>query len=276
MNWYFQYTPGDHWDYDEVGSHILIDGQINGEPRKVVAHSARNGFFYAMERANGQMVFAKPYLDRVNWTKGIDQKTGKPVDYDPTKDIQTYAGTATPTPADPTKTMCPSASGGNNFWPTAYSPKTKLMYVPALTACTSFTRDPSQSNKAAGFRGGVQTPIDRYETDVYAIDPLTGEQKAKIHIPYPNYSGALATAGGLVFSGFTDGTLAAFDDTTMQQLWSINVGVGFNAPPMTFEAGGKQYVAILSGLSRVALGRHVKTPELKEQRNQTMLFVFGL
>jgi alcohol dehydrogenase (cytochrome c) len=276
MNWYFQYTPGDHWDYDEVGSHILIDGQINGEPRKVVAHSARNGFFYAMERANGQMVFAKPYLDRVNWTKGIDQKTGKPVDYDPTKDIQTYAGTATPTSTDPTKTMCPSASGGNNFWPTAYSPRTKLMYVPALTACTSFTRDPSQSNKAAGFRGGVQTPTDRYETDVYAIDPLTGEQKAKIRIPYPNYSGALATAGGLVFSGFTDGTLAAFDDTTMEQLWSINVGVGFNAPPMTFEAGGKQYVAILSGLSRVALGRHVKTPELKEQRNQTMLFVFGL
>jgi alcohol dehydrogenase (cytochrome c) len=70
--------------------------------------------------------------------------------------------------------------------------------------------------------------------------------------------------------------LAAFDDTTMEQLWSINMGVGFNAPPMTFEAGGKQYVAILSGLSRVARGRHVKTPELKEQRNQTMLFVFGL
>ena len=101
------------------------------------------------------------------------------------------------------------------------------MYVPALTACTSFTRDPSQSNKAAGFRGGVQTPTDRYETDVYAIDPLTGEQKAKIHIPYPNYSGALATAGGLVFSGFTD-VLAAFD-TSPEQFWSINVGSGFNS-----------------------------------------------
>ena len=96
MNWYFQYTPGDHWDYDEVGTHILIDGQINGETRKLITHSARNGFLYTMERGNGQTVMAKPYVDNVNWTKGIDQKTGKPVDYDPSNDIQIYAGVATP------------------------------------------------------------------------------------------------------------------------------------------------------------------------------------
>ena len=77
-------------------------------------------------------------------------------------------------------------------------------------------------------------------------DPFTGEIKKKVHIPYPNNSGALATAGGLVFTGFTDGTFVAYDDTTLEQLWKINVGTGFNAPPMTFEAGGKQYVAILS------------------------------
>jgi alcohol dehydrogenase (cytochrome c) len=108
------------------------------------------------------------------------------------------------------------------------------------------------------------------------MDPLTGEIKAKIHVPYPNYSGALSTAGGVVFTGFTDGTLMALDDTTMQPLWKINVGVGFNAPPMTFEVGGKQYVAILAGLSRIAMNKHVFTPELREQRNQMMLFVFGL
>jgi alcohol dehydrogenase (cytochrome c) len=79
-----------------------------------------------------------------------------------------------------------------------------------------------------------------------------------------------------VFSGFTDGTLAAFDDTALQQLWKINVGVGFNAPPMTFEVNGKQYIAILAGLSRIALGKHAFTPELREQRNQPMLFVFAL
>src|SRR5437870_13687786 len=70
MNWYFQYTPGDHWDYDEVGTHILIDGVVNGEPRKVVTHSARNGFLYTMERTNGQIVMVKPYLENINWTKG--------------------------------------------------------------------------------------------------------------------------------------------------------------------------------------------------------------
>jgi alcohol dehydrogenase (cytochrome c) len=276
MNWYFQYTPGDMWDYDEEGTHILIDTVVNGEPRKLVTHSARNGFLYTMERTNGQIAMVKPYLDNINWTKGIDSKTGKPVDYDPTKDVQTYAGAATPTSGAPTKRMCPSPSGGNNFWPSAYSPKTKLLYVPALTACAELTRDTRTSNKEGGWRGGVQKPFERYETEFSAIDPVTGELKARTRLPFPDYSGALATAGGVVFTGFTDGTFAAFDDTTMQQLWKINVGVGFNAPPMTFEAGGKQYVAVLSGLSRVALNKHAMYPELKDQRNQPMLFVFGL
>ena len=87
---------------------------------------------------------------------------------------------------------------------------------------------------------------------------------------------AALTAGGVVFTGFTDGTFAAYDDTTMEQLWKINVGTGFNAPPMTFEVNGKQYIAILAGLSPIARGKHQLIPELKEQRNQTMLFVFGL
>ena len=97
MNWYFQYTPGDMWDFDEVGTHILFERTVNGERRKLVTHSARNGFLYTMERANGAMVGAKPYVEEVNWTKGIDQKTGKPLDYDPNKDVQTYSGLADPT-----------------------------------------------------------------------------------------------------------------------------------------------------------------------------------
>jgi hypothetical protein len=78
-----------------------------------------------------------------------------------------------------------------------------------------------------------------------------------------------------VFTGFTDGTLAAYDDTSLEQLWQINVGTGFSAPPMTFEAGGKHYVVILTGLSRMSKNRHVLTPELREMRHQTMMFVFG-
>jgi alcohol dehydrogenase (cytochrome c) len=277
MNWYFQFTPGDQWDYDEEGTHILVDGQVNGETRHLITHSARNGFLYTMERNNGQTVVAKPYLDDVNWTKGIDQKTGKPVDYDPHKDIQTYSGVAAPVPGDLTKRMCPSPGGGNNFWPASYSMKTKLLYVPALTYCTNLTRDPSLSVKQGDrMPGGTTKSGERAETDLSAIDPVTGDVKFKAHIPYPDNSGALTTAGGLVFTGYTDGTFAAYDDATLRELWKINVGTGFNAPPMTFEVDGKQYVAILSGLSRIALGKHLNIPELKEQRNQTMLWVFSL
>jgi alcohol dehydrogenase (cytochrome c) len=117
---------------------------------------------------------------------------------------------------------------------------------------------------------------DRSESDMVMADPTTGEVKKRAHSIYPNSSGTLTTAGGLVFTAFMDGSVVAYDDTTLDQLWKFNVGTGFNAPPMSFEAGGKQYVAILSGLSRQSKGRLLLTPELREQRNMTMLFVFGL
>src|ERR1700731_329480 len=121
MNWYFQFTPGDMWDYDEVGTHILIERVVDGQTRKLVTHSARNGFVYTMDRHNGEMVGAKPYIE-VNWTKGIDQKTGKPLDYDPNKDVQTYSGLANPTAEAPVKKVCPNRNGGNNYYPSSYSP----------------------------------------------------------------------------------------------------------------------------------------------------------
>ena len=275
MNWYFQYTPGDIWDYDEVGTHILIDGQVAGETRKLITHSARNGFLYTMERANGAMVMAKPYME-VNWTKGIDQKTGKPVDYDPSKDIQTYAGVGNLNPNDPLKKVCPSQAGGNNYWPSSYSPNTKLVYIPALSNCVTITIDRAKHNKELGWNGGLSATPDRWESNLTAVDPLTGEVKKDVHLPYPNYSGTLATGGGLVFLALLDGTVAAFDDTSLEQLWSINVGSGFSAPPMTFAVNGKQYVAIVSGPSPVSKGRLVNTPELRDQRHALVLYVFSL
>jgi alcohol dehydrogenase (cytochrome c) len=118
--------------------------------------------------------------------------------------------------------------------------------------------------------------IERNESDIVMADPLTGEVKKRVHFVYPNVSGVLTTGGGLVFTGYADGTVTAYDDTTLEQLWKVNVGAGLNAPPMTFEAGRKQYVAILTGLSLAAKSRLVLTPELREMRHQTMLFVFGL
>ncbi len=275
MNWYFQFTPGDMWDYDEVGTHILIDGQVGGQVRKLITHSARNGFLYTMERANGAMMLAKPYVE-VNWTKGIDQKTGKPLDYDPTKEIQTYAGVGNLVPGEPLKKVCPSQAGGNNYWPSSYSPKTKLLYIPALSNCVTITIDREKHNAQRGWNGGLSTTQDRWESNLTAVDPLTGEIKKTVHLRYPNYSGTLATGGGLVFLALLDGTVAAYDDTTLDQLWKINIGSGFSAPPMTIEVNGKQYVAIVSGPSPVARGRLANTPELKDQRNALVLYVFGL
>jgi hypothetical protein len=204
MNWYFQYTPNDMWDYDEAGTHILFEREINGQKRKLITHSARNGFVYTMDGHNGQIIGAKPYMDNINWTKGIDQKTGKPLDYDPNKDVQTYSGVAAPTPNEPVKRLCPNRMGGANYWPTSYSPRTKLLYIPAMTACEEVTnnRDFAAREKGKGWfvrsGGGYRAP-ERYESNLTLVDPFTGEVKKNVHLRYPNFSGTLATGGGLVF-----------------------------------------------------------------------------
>ncbi len=281
MNWFFQYTPGDHWDYDEAHTHILIEGEINGERRKLITHSARNGFTYTFERANGQILLAKPYMDNINWTKGIDQKTGKPLDYDPAKDVQTYAGVAAPTPDKPVARLCPNRMGGSNYWPTSYSPRTRLLYIPAMTACEDVTnnKELATREKANGWfvrsGGGYRAP-ERYESNLTVVDPFTGEVKKNVHLRYPNFSGTLVTGGGLVFLALLDGTIAAYDDTTLEELWKINVGSGFSAPPMTFEVNGKQYIAIASGPSGGAKVKLYNSPEMRDQRHAMVLYVFGL
>jgi alcohol dehydrogenase (cytochrome c) len=180
------------------------------------------------------------------------------------------------TPGESLKKVCPSPSGGNNYWPSSYGPKTKLLYIPAVTACVNITIDREKHTKERGWNGGLSQTDERYESNLTAVDPLTGEIKKNVHLRYPNYSGTLATGGGLIFLGLLDGTVAAFDDTTLDELWKINVGSGFSAPPMTFEVSGKQYIAIVSGPSVAAKNKLINTPELKEQRNATVLYVFGL
>jgi alcohol dehydrogenase (cytochrome c) len=155
--------------------------------------------------------------------------------------------------------------------------RTKLLYVPSDSACNETTLDPDAGRSETGsLRGGVPRYIERNESDIVVVDPFTGEVKKKAHKPYPNRSAALTTAGGLFFTGFVNGSFAAYDDISLEQLWEVNVGVGLNAPPMTFEVGGKQYVAILTGLSVPSKAALVNTRELREMPNQTMLFVFGL
>ena len=161
MNWYFQYTPGDHWDYDEAGTHILVDGVVDGQSRKLITHSARNGYLYTMERNNGQTLLVKPYLENINWTKGIDPKTGKPLDYDPSKDIQTYAALPrrcrTVRPRRCARVLPAATISGPR--PTARRPSCST-FQPQHPASTSRADRTSATRPATGRAGPTSRPSD--------------------------------------------------------------------------------------------------------------------
>jgi alcohol dehydrogenase (cytochrome c) len=273
--WHFQYTPNDNHDYDETGTHILIDAKVNGEDRKIVSHAGRNGFNYVFDRNSGQFINAVPYSGKVTWTKGIDAKTGKPVDYDPNKDVQNYAEAASVNDDKATRTVCPNHAGANNHFPATYSRNTKLIYIPGVEGCDDITNDHSRHVKGK-FDGGGYVSTQRLTSSVVAVDPTTGQIKMRKELPYTIFGGTLSTAGGIVMTGMVDGTLVAMDDQTLAELWSINLGTGFDAPPMTYAVDGKQYIAIASGLFRNARNTLSQSPEMRNLSNASMIFVFGL
>jgi len=276
MKWYFQYTPGDFLDYDEVGINSLIDTKVDGEDRKIVAHFSRNGFFYRLDRTNGQFVSAEQYAQKLNWTDGIDPKTGKPVEYDPKKDLQTYKIGQPSRRAQGKLLGCPDLQGGVNYFPTTYSHKTHMAYGGGIEVCAFITPDPSNDDNGTFWLGGTYERSEAVKGSVTAIDPTTGKKVAQKSLNYAVYSGVVSTAGGLVFTTTSDGTVYALDDKTLEVLWSFNTGSLSSAPPMTYSVNGKQYVAVLIGGNTVAQGILAKSPELKDLQNTSMLFVFGL
>jgi alcohol dehydrogenase (cytochrome c) len=275
FKWHFQYTPNDNRDYDETGTHILIDTKVGGEDRKIVSHAGRNGYNYVFDRSNGQFLKAVQHVGKVTWTKGIDPKTGKPVDYDPARDVQIYAEPANVNDDKATRNVCPDNAGGTNYWPASYSQKTKMIYIPELEGCADITPDYSAHVKGK-FAGGSYVNPGRITSGIVMVDPATSEVKKRVDLPYPNFAGVLSTAGGIVVTALTDGTILALDDQTLEELWRINVGTGFNAPPMTYAVDGKQYIAIASGLFRNAKNKLSRAPEMKNLSNATMIFVFGM
>src|SRR6195256_877540 len=136
IKWGYQYTPNDPYDYDEISEHLLINAKINGEDRKLVVHAARNGFYYVLDRVNGSFVNGKQYVDKLNWTTGLDPKTGRPLNYDPNKDVQEYTPRSHGTRANPdSDPLCPAHIGGKNWEPTAYNPELNLLYIPSKEGC---------------------------------------------------------------------------------------------------------------------------------------------
>ena len=284
IKWGYQYTPNDPYDFDEISEHPIIDAKVNGEDRKLVVHAARNGFFYALDRTNGSFVAGKQYVDQLNWTPGLDPKTGRPLNYDPAGNVQYYTENSHGTRAKPESAkLCPSIQGGKNWEPTAYNAQLGLLYIPSIEGCagietveqTDMTDQGGTAKVRERFTGGGAVWPERLYGSLKAVDPVTGEIKATAKLTYPNFAGALATAGNLVFLGHFDGTFAAYDAKTLQEVWSFNVGTGINAPPISYSVNGKQYIAVLVG-ARQPANILQSLPELRNTSTASMLYVFSL
>ncbi len=283
IKWGYQYTPNDPYDFDEISEHPIINGKVDGQDRKMVVHAARNGFYYALDRTNGSFILGKQYVDQLNWTTGLDPKTGLPLNYNPNTDVQEYSPKSHGSRANPkaNERLCPSHYGGKNWQPGAYNPELNLLYIPSIEGCNTVETVLQKDFEDQGgtlkprerFTGGGGRPSERLYGSLKAVDPSTGETKARLKLEYPNYSGALATAGNLVFLGSYDGSFTAHDAKTMEEVWSFNVGSGINAPPVSYAVNGKQYVAVLVG-SRQPLNVWQYAPELKNTSTTSMLYVF--
>jgi alcohol dehydrogenase (cytochrome c) len=294
LKWYFQTIANEGWDYDAVAITQLYDLNIGGEMRKVISQTNRNGFHYILDRTNGQFLRGEPFTE-VNWTAGLDQKTGKPLDYDPAKKVQDYAGRAIKY-GHKAMDVRPAHYGMPTLMPNTYDPQRGLTYFQAMIGegnyFNSRAADPEKGVPGTGFREifcGSHTkenavePIVRNVTNpnckvshgvLGGIDVATGKVAKRLESYYPAYSGVLGTAGGLLFMGDIMGKISAFDKDTMQELWSFETGTQFAGNPMTYAVNGKQYIALtLGGRPRRDEGSF---PEAAQIPQNVMLMVFGL
>jgi len=275
LKWHFQYTPNDSWDYDEIGIHMIYDTMIKGENRKVVSHFGRNGFFYSLDRVNGSFIEGSKYVNDLNWTKGLDPKTGKPVEYDPRLDVQKYVTEARALRGDPDKRACPTWHGGVAHQPVAYNPVKHIAYGVGTEGC--FTQNGAEV-KYKSPDGGLDPKNSqqrKFSSDLYygaitAFDTQNNKVVAKAVTEIEIRSGATATAGGLVFTALQDGALVAYDDEKLEELWRINLGTPLKGAPVTYSIGPKQYVAVQSS------GRHLHPVKFDRLENSSYLFVFAL
>jgi alcohol dehydrogenase (cytochrome c) len=275
LAWYFQYTPNDSWDYDEVGSHILLDTELGGLKRKLLVHFGRNGFFYTLDRTTGAFVSGLKYVNDLTWTKGLDPKTGKPVEYDPKRDVQVYQSAARPLRGDPARRTCPTWHGGVSHQPAAYNPIKKIAYGVGIEGCFSTSVAPQVYLSAQGGLDRKKTENRTFSSDLYyggitAIDVANQKLLAKATTEIEVRSGALATAGGLLFTALQDGSIVAYNDETLEELWRFNVGTPLKGAPVTYAIGPKQYLAVETS------GRHVHPVKFDNLQSSSYLFVFAL
>lgn len=247
MRWYFQYTPHDVWDYDATNNLVVIDTMHDGEPVRAVVQPNRNGYLYKLDAATGRFLQGTQYTDTLNWASGLDAN-GRP-QVDPR-----YV----PMDGGNPEWICPGNVGGNNgSFTYAYSAATKLLYVPVIESCGKMEKESVVFVGGAPFWGGGPGLTQGETGEAYghlsALDPVTGEIAWRYEDPWPLVGGALATGGGLVFTGNQDGHALALDDRTGEVLWKFQTGAMMRSQPVTWKDGGRQYVAIGSGGGGIAV-----------------------
>ena len=254
LRWYFQFTPADPYDFDSVQIPVLADIERNGVMFKVMLWANRNGFYYVLDRRTGRFLTGRPFVT-VNWAESLDD-SGRPIE----------------TPQPPGEPTYPGVSGGTNWYSPSFSPRTELMYIPAWENYgTVFAGEPQEYEVGGSFVGGRGTnfvavpdapavpaltrgPINTWTDEaargtVMAVDALTGERQWTFEMTDVISSGILTTASDLLFTGARSGYFQALDARTGDLLWRKNLGGQLANGPMTYEVDGKQYVAVIAGIS---------------------------
>ena len=272
--WSYQSTPNDSWDFDGVNEFIPFELQKDGKTIKAGAKADRNGFFYVLDRKNGKLLSASPFVSKTTWASGIDLKTGRP--------IETDNRPGNPESAEKGSSVfaAPSFLGGKNWMPMAYSPDTKLFYVPSNEWGMDIWNEPITYKKGAAFLGAGFTIKPLYEDHIgvlRAMDPATGKIVWEAKNDAPLWGGAMATGGNLVFYGTPEGYFKAVDATTGQELWKFQTGSGVVGQPATWTIDGEQYVAVASGWGgAVPLWGGEVAKKVKDFSQGGMLWVFKL
>lgn len=238
LKWYFQFTPHDLFDYDAVETPILIDSVYRGEPRKLLVQANRNGYLYVLDRASGKFLSAVPFVEKLNWAKGIDEQ-GRPI-----------RSGIRPTPAG--TRVCPGYTGATNWYAPTYNESTHMVYLLALEECQTFFSQPTQAfheGKEYYSTGVKRIPGETSQRILLAYNLDTGRFAWKYPQSGNGHSsgGTMSTAGGVVFFGDDSGSFEAVDAQTGKPLWHFNTGQEMSASPMTYAVGSKQYVALAAG-----------------------------
>ncbi|CAG4910629.1 unnamed protein product [Acidocella sp. C78] len=239
IKWHYQYTRNDTWDYDGVNTAQLADITVKGKPYHALVEANRNGYFYAINRETGKLIYAVPFVHDTSITGIKDGHAVNNPKLQPALDKQIFT--------------CPSFLGGKNWWPGAVDPATNMAYVPTLHACMTMKGAPVSYAAGLPYLGETfemkpDPASPHHMGSIQAINLSTGKQVWQHATKEPWDGGAMATSGGLVFSGTTDGHLYAFNAKTGKILWkSPYLGSGVIANPISYKVDGKQYVAVWSG-----------------------------